>query len=296
MNSSLRVLHFSDIHVGLAVRHMEWKNWFSKRAVGAINLLRGRSKCFDDAREKIEAIVQFRAVNNIDLVINTGDYTALGLETELREARRLVDPLMHPSENFITVPGNHDIYVDEIKSHAHFFEQFRSVLYSDMPEYCRGGHWPLIRLAGPDVAVIALNSARPNPVPWVSSGCIPPEQLNILDEILADGRLHGRFIFIVTHYAPLLADGSSDTRMHGIINAERFLDKCRLIQSGAILCGHVHETYHVPADGLNCDIYCAGSAVAEGKEGFWVYEVDEEGVRAERICWNRAERLFMAEP
>ncbi|MBW1636259.1 MAG: metallophosphoesterase [Deltaproteobacteria bacterium] len=275
---------------------MEWKEWFSKRAVGAINLLRGRGKIFDDAREKIEALIRFKEANNIDLVINTGDYTALGLESELKEARLLVDPLMHPSENFITVPGNHDIYVDEVKSHSFFFEQFRSVLYSDMPEYCRGGHWPLIRLAGPHVGVIALNSARPNPWPWMSSGSIPQEQLDVLDEILADDRLRGRFIFIITHYAPLLADGTSDTRLHGIINAERFLDKCRLIQSGAILCGHVHQTYHVPANGLNCDIYCAGSAVTEGNEGFWVYEVEEAGVKAKRIRWNKAERLFIVEP
>ena len=50
MNTSLKVLHFSDIHIGVAIRHMSWKRWLSKRAIGAINLLRGRSKYFDEAR------------------------------------------------------------------------------------------------------------------------------------------------------------------------------------------------------------------------------------------------------
>jgi len=293
MVKSLRLLHFSDIHIGTAVRHMNWKHWFSKRAVGAINLLRGRAKYFDDAREKIEALIRFKEANNIDLVINTGDYTALGLESELKLAKMLVDPLMHPPEKYVTVPGNHDIYVDEVRSQNRFSDQFRSVLYSDMPEYCRGGDWPLVRLAGDDVAVIALNSSRSNPLPWNSSGFIPPEQLDIFDEILMDKRLNRRFLFLSIHFAPRLVKGKKDTRLHGIINAEQFLDRCRPIQSGAILCGHVHETYHVSMEGLNCDIYCAGSATMLGHEGFWVYEVDGTELKAERVYWNKRERLFM---
>ena len=56
----LRVLHFSDTHIGLQIRNMSWKNWFSKRAIGAINLFRGRSKYFDDAQENIEALIRFK--------------------------------------------------------------------------------------------------------------------------------------------------------------------------------------------------------------------------------------------
>jgi len=293
MNQPFRLLHFSDIHISTAVRYMNWKNWFSKRVVGAINLLRGRGKYFDDAREKIEALIHFKEANNIHLVVNTGDYTALGLESELRLARNLVDPLMHPPEKYVTVPGNHDIYVNEGKSYYRFFEQFQSVLHNDMPEYCRGGDWPLVRLAGDGVAVIAVNSSRSNPLPWMSSGFIPPAQLDSFEKILMDKRLDGRFLFIITHYAPRLAKGTRDGRLHGIVNAEQFLHRCGAVQSGAILCGHVHETYHVSMEGLNCDIYCAGSATMMGHEGFWIYEVDGTELKAERVCWNKTERSFM---
>ena len=86
MASSLKILHFSDIHIGLGIRHMGGKQWFSKRAIGAINLLRGRARYFDDAEEKIRALVRFKEANNIDLVIHTGDYTALGFKQELHLA------------------------------------------------------------------------------------------------------------------------------------------------------------------------------------------------------------------
>ncbi len=283
----LRVLHFSDTHVDIQIRHMAWKRWFSKRAIGAINLLRGRGKYFDDAEEKIAALIEFKEANNIDLVIHTGDYTALGLEAELKLAKELVAPLMTPPQRYVTVPGNHDIYVHEGNSHYRFSEQFCSVLQNDLPEYCRGGHWPLIRLVGDNVAVIALNSSKPNPIPWHSNGRIPREQLDALEEILQDPRVKDRYIFVMTHYAPRLENGEPDTKLHGLINADDLLEKCKAVKHGAILCGHIHRTYHLDLENMNCDLYCAGSATMEGHEGFWVYEVEGKEMKAKRVFWDR---------
>jgi len=282
----LRILHFSDIHIDIQIRHMHWKKWFSKRAVGAINLLRGRSKYFDDAEIKMEAMVRFKEENAIDLVINTGDYTALGLEQELKIAKELMEPLMMPPQNYITVPGNHDIYVHEGNSHYRFSEQFCSVLQNDLPEYCRGGHWPLIRLVGDNAAIIALNSARPNLLPWKSDGTIPDEQLEAFGKILKDKRLDGRFIFVVTHYAPRLANGHNDKKLHGLNNVEAFLHACKPIRSGAILCGHVHKTYRVRTHGVKSEIFCAGSATMEGHEGAWLYELRKNQLEATPVKWD----------
>jgi len=283
---SLRVLHFSDIHVGIQIRHMGWKRWFSKRAVGAINLLRGRARYFDEVEEKIAAIVRLKEEQNIDLVINTGDYTALGLETELELAKSFVEPLMTPPQRYLTVPGNHDIYVHEGNSHYRFSEQFCSVLQNDLPEYCRGGHWPLVRLVGENVAVVAVNSSRPNPWPWRSDGEIPSEQLEALSEILADARVKDRFVFIITHYAPRLANGEPDKKLHGLINADAFLERCKVLQKGAILFGHIHKTYQIDMKGLSVPLICAGSATMEGHEGLWIYEVEERVLRSKQMKWN----------
>jgi len=290
--STLKVLHFSDIHIDIQIRHMAWKRWFSKRAIGAINLLRGRGKYFDDAEEKIAALIKFKEANNIDLVIHTGDYTALGLEAELKLAKELVSPLMTPPQRYVTVPGNHDIYVHEGNSHYRFSEQFCSVLQNDLPEYCRGGHWPLIRLVGDDVAVIALNSSRPNPIPWHSNGYIPQEQLDALEDIFQDSRVKDRYIFVMTHYAPRLENGEPDTKLHGLTNADDFLEKCKAIKSGAILCGHVHQTYQVKLENMNCNIFCAGSATMEGHEGFWVYEVEDNTLQAKAVLWDEKEASY----
>ena len=288
----LRVLHFSDTHVGLQVRHMKWKRWFSKRAIGAINLVRGRAKYFDDADIKIAALIAFKEKEGIDLVIHTGDYTALGLESELRLAKELVTPLMQPLDRYVTLPGNHDIYVHEGNSHYRFSEQFCSVLQNDLPEYCRGGHWPLIRLVGDDVAVIAVNSSRPNPLPWISSGSIPQAQLDALEEALQDSRIKDRFIFVITHYASRLANGEPDTPHHGLVNADQFLETCKAIKKGAMLCGHVHKTYKVGLDTLNCDLYCAGSATMEGHEGCWVYEVEDKKIKGKQVILNNTQACY----
>ena len=292
MNHEMRILHFSDTHIGLQIRHMQWKHWFSKRAVGAINLLRGRSRYFDDAEEKIAALIRFKEANAIDLVIHTGDYTALGLESELTLSKELLSPLMQPPHAYVTVPGNHDIYVHEGNSHYRFSAQFCSVLQNDLPEYCRGGPYPLVRLAGDDVAVIALNSSRPNPLPWISSGSISPAQLDALAEVLEDARVRERFVFVMTHYAPRLANGEPDKKRHGLVNADAFLRACKGIRKGALLCGHIHHTYRVKLKGLNADLFCAGSATMQGREGCWVYEVKQKEMEAKRVVWDGGEYRF----
>jgi len=294
MNRPLRILHFSDIHVGALVRHMKWKKWFSKRAVGAINLLRGRANYFDGVEEKMAAMVRFKEKNDIDIIINTGDYTALGLEYELVTARELMDPFMSPPQNYLTVPGNHDIYVHEGNSHYRFAAHFCSVLQNDLPEYCRGGHYPLIRLIGNDVAVIALNSSKPNPWPWRSDGHIPTIQLQAFDQILQDERVKGRFLFVITHYAPRLANGKPDKKLHGLHNADDFLRSCSIIENGAILFGHIHKTYRVEVPEVKIPLYCAGSATMEGCEGAWVFEVQDKQMKASQVYWNGKEYSFDA--
>ena len=294
MDRPLRILHFSDIHIGIEIRHMYWKKWFSKRSIGAINLLRGRAKYFDEAEEKMQALVRFKEENEIDLVIHTGDYTALGLESELILSKEMVKPLMDEPERYITVPGNHDVYVSESKSQQRFSQLFAAVLYSDMPKYCSDGHWPLVRLVGEDTAIIAINSARPNPLPWRSNGKISQLQLDALEQILQDKHLKNRFIFIVIHYAPRLANGKDDTPLHGLVNADDFLRVCAKITAGAILCGHVHETYRVDISGLQSTLFCAGSATMDRHEGFWVYEKKGENMTAMRVYWSDGMYQFIS--
>ena len=46
----MRILHFSDIHIGTRLRAVPMKRWLGKRAVGAANLLAGRYRRFQFLR------------------------------------------------------------------------------------------------------------------------------------------------------------------------------------------------------------------------------------------------------
>ena len=281
----MRILHFSDPHLTSPLSQLRPGDWFSKRIVGVLSLLRGRTSRFEQAEQKLAALAEFSREQEIELVICTGDYTAVGLDAEFASARRAVDPLMRCKEGYFTVPGNHDLYVPEVVRQRRFIQDFGTVLESDLPEYCVDDSWPQVRLIGNDLALVAVNSARPNLL-WRSNGMIPEAQLSSLDKLLDDERLAGRFIVVITHYAVRMPDGNPDTRLHGLVNGEDFLSVCSKIEHGALLCGHVHHRYQVAIDGLNTDLFCAGSATMEGRESIWMYELTAGQFNAYPGYWD----------
>jgi len=282
----MRVLHFSDVHVGIPLLQVPLRKWFGKRAVGGANLLAARQRLFSDAVPKLQSLARFRRENAIDLVIFSGDYTALGLDREFKAARQAVQPLMDAPHGFVNVPGNHDLYVPDVVRERRFERHFGDTLQSDLPEARGAGPWPVVRLVGDDVAVVAVNSARPNRLIWRSSGEIPPRELDAFATVLGNPAVRERFVFIVTHYAARLRDGSPDRKLHGMINADDFLAVCAGLPRGAILCGHIHHRYHVRIEGVGPTLFCAGSATMDRREGIWVFETDGAAVRATPGSWT----------
>jgi len=275
----IRVLHLSDVHVDVPIWRMPLRELLGKRLLGAGNLLLRRRPLFADARAKLEKLARFAEREAVDLVVCTGDYTALGTVPELEAARAAIEPLARRPLGFVTVPGNHDLYVPDTLRDSRFERIFGDLLGSDWPEHSVDGGWPAVRLYDPDLAVVALNSARPNPQPWRSSGRIPDAQLRALGELLADPRLRGRTLLIATHYAPRLRDGKPDRWNHGLENADELLAVCARAPRAALLHGHIHWRYHiVPQSGLHQ--FGAGSATHAGREGIWLFEVEHNHLRA----------------
>ncbi len=130
----MRILHVSDLHLPLQRGDVPLAGWFGKRIFGLGNLLLGRGKVYRDAGVKIEALDRFRRTHDIDLVLCTGDYTALGAEKELARARAAVAPLTEARLGFVTVAGNHDLYVKDTWKQKRFEHHFASVLASDLPD------------------------------------------------------------------------------------------------------------------------------------------------------------------
>ena len=282
----MRILHLSDVHVTVPLAELPWGEMWNKRLLGAANLVLRRGHHFAQAREKLEALALMAAEQHVDLVICTGDYTALGTEPELAAARRAILPLTGRAYGYVTVPGNHDVYLPDGVRERRFERHFGDLLRSDLPEACVDGPWPLVRLVGEHVAVIAVNSARPNPQPWRSNGAIPERQLRALQELCADPRIAGRFVFVITHYAPRRADGSPDKPAHGLINADAFLDACRSLRRGAILHGHIHGRFQLAVPEHALRVFGAGSTTCAGREGLWLFDVNADHARAQGGSWN----------
>ena len=291
----MRVLHLSDVHVTVPLRQLPWRQMWNKRFVGAVNLALRRGRHFALARQKLEALARFCAEQEVELVIATGDYTALGTDPELAAARHAIDCLTHRPRGFVTVPGNHDIYLQDVVRERRFERHFGDLLHGDLPERCVDGPWPLVRLFDDaPLAVIAVNSARPNPAIWRSSGWVPEAQLSALSALCREPRFQERFVFVITHYAPRRADGSPDTPAHGLENADAFLAACSGLRRGAILHGHIHWRFQLAAPELPLRIFGSGSTTCEGREGLWLFDVDGTHSSARAGRW--AEDHYELEP
>ena len=185
----LRVLHISDVHVDVPLWRMPFRGFVGKRLIGGANLVLRRHRHFADATQKLARLARFADEQRVDVVVCTGDYTALGTWPELQAARAAIEPLVMGRRGFVTVPGNHDLYVPDTTADARFERCFGDLLGTDWPEQAGSDGWPRVRLYDDCLAVVSVNSARPNPQPWRSSGRIPDEQLRALRGVLADPRL-----------------------------------------------------------------------------------------------------------
>lgn len=281
----LRVLHFSDVHVDVAWGEFPWAQMANKRLIGAANLWLRRRRRFTRAREKIAALVEFARAHRVDVVVCTGDYTALGTEPELRAARVAVEPLTRPPFAFVTLPGNHDVYLGDAVRDRRFERVFGDGLVNDWPERAVDAGWPAVRLFGDALAVVSVNSTRPNPQPWRSSGRVPDAQLAALVRVLGDARLAARVVLVATHYAPRRRDGTPDRWRHGVENADALLGACAVHPRAALLHGHIHWRYHLRLPGCP-PTFGAGSATHAGQEGLWLFEVEGRDARAIPGAWE----------
>lgn len=282
-----RILHISDVHLENGFPGVPLSAFFNKRIAGYANLAFRRRKAFADAPRKIDALAVFAAEQEVDLIVCTGDYTALGTEPELRYAREIIEPLLHRPLGFFTVPGNHDLYLRDTVEGGWWDRYFGALMKSELPEYSVDGIWPQVWFPADDVALVGVNSARANPKPTHSSGRIRDEEIDALVRILDDHRLRDRFVIIATHYAPRLANGKPDRPAHGLENADALLAASACAARGVIVHGHIHWRYHVRVPETPLSICCAGSTTHAGREGLWLLEIGDAGVTATPGTWDQ---------
>jgi len=276
----MRILHFTDVHVPAPFRLIPLGELLNKRLLGALNTRLRRLHKFALALEKLQHLDAFRRDHEVDLVLCTGDYTVLGTEAEYRIAKAAVAPLMEAPLGYVHVPGNHDLYLPDTVQQQRFERAFPDSLRTDLPEFLADGPWPFVRLVGDEAAIVGVNSARPNPQIWRSSGRVPQPQVAMLPRILSDERVAGRFVFILTHYGVRRENGQPDSTLHGMENSDELLLACSVLRRGALLHGHIHRCFHLEVDGIH--VFNAGSTTYAGREGFWLFDVNGRDVTATR--------------
>jgi 3',5'-cyclic AMP phosphodiesterase CpdA len=127
-----------------------------------------------------------------------------------------------------------------------------------------------------------VNTAKPNPVMWRSSGYVAPGQLAAARALLACGELAGRQVIVATHYN---AD-DRDTWRHGLENRREFRELLLGASCDLLVHGHVHRSGETAADASGPRSVCAGSLTYKGREAFRVYETGVGGITLRRGVWD----------
>jgi 3',5'-cyclic AMP phosphodiesterase CpdA len=269
----MRFVHCSDVHItadyfAQSFFKLGWRRWvaLAELTVG------GRARAYRKAPETLAAIAREAQGHQADHFILSGDLTAYALDSEFQGARAALGSLVEDRSRCTIIPGNHDVYTPGSHRCRRFERYFGHLLESDLPEHCREGAFPFVRLVGEEAAVVGLLSARVPRVPGISSGLIGPAQLEGLEAVVKDPRLAGRSLLVVVHHAPLTHHGRPDSWSHGLRDADAL---CRLLPGTryAVLHGHIHHRYHHPATAERPHIFGAGSSTLAGREGYWVIEV-----------------------
>lgn len=282
----MRILHCSDVHItedpsrtGFLRRGPRfWMAWYEL-------VLEGRAGAYARAGEALAAITRDAQRHAVDHLVLSGDVTASALPSEFAGAAAALGPWAQDPRRCTVIPGNHDCHHPAALEERRFEAHFGGLLGSDLPAHRRVGPWPLVRLVGDALAVVALHGSLLPSLPGVSYGRLGPLQRDGLRAALADPALAGRAVLVVVHHAPRRANGRPDKLSHRLLDAEALLE---LLPGPrfAVLHGHIHRRYHHPATATRPHLFGAGSSTQAGHEGYWLIDVD-----AGRVQGGRAHRL-----
>ncbi len=262
MASTIRLAHFSDIHVTAPGCCWRPSDWLNKRMSAWINLyLLGRGKNFRHSERILTTLRHELRQRNFDHVVFSGDATAMGFEEEMRRAAELVG--VGEMAAGLAVPGNHD-YCTRAAMHSGHFERYFAPWQSG--ERIGNEVYPFAQRVGP-AWLVAVNSSTANRLYWDARGRVGVAQLRRLEKLLAGLEPGPRIL--VTHYPIWLAHGRREHTFHGLRDLDDLIAVAK--RGGVVLWlhGHRHEHYyHAHSERTPFPIICAGSTTQRGR---WSY-------------------------
>ena len=284
---SIRIAHFSDIHLTARPLRLRKRDWFGKRSTGWLNARVGRGKHFIDASTIAGVLARDIKSQSFDHVIFSGDATTLGMSIEFDEVRRVLTPDDGwPAR--LAVPGNHDYYTHGAVRGGEFERVFASW---QQGERLDSHTYPFAQKVGP-LWLVAVNSAQANLLVWDARGRVGRHQLKRLEELLR--RLPPGPRIMVTHYPLCLADGKGEIRWRRLRDAHKLRDLCQTHHVRLWLHGHRHVGYHRPVDlSLPFPVVCAGSATQALKWSYNEYTFVDGKMHGRRRVWSPAAGAFV---
>jgi len=282
-----RLIHFSDIHLGLDRPGWKPLDFVSKRVTGWYHLHRGgRALRFAEAPSVVRALGPEFASHSPDAIVFSGDATALGFASEIAFARDALEPLRDVASVCLAVAGNHDHYTLRSRQRASFEKTFRDWQHGDR---IRRHRYPFARRVG-DVWLIAVNSSKPNFLPHSARGACGRLQRERLRQMLRE--LPPGHRAILTHYPLSDERDRPEPYWHRLADHRAML---RIAIEGGVthwLCGHRHRPYVLlPTRDRPLTQVCAGSATQKGLAGYFQIDFGEE-VRIVRRDWNETAKEF----
>ncbi len=287
-----RIAHFTDLHFTEEPRRVAPRHLLSKRLLGWANLrFRGRYRAFENTPAIVEAFLNDVTGFEADALVFTGDVTGLALDSEFRAAKACLGPILEDSR-VLGIPGNHDVYVRQAEREARFEQHFPSWVRSDFSHESR---YPLLRLVGEDVAIVALKDSRAVAA-HDSSGQVSAEQLSTLETIVRLPEVSGRVLILALHYCVRLADGSRDTRLHRLRNDREVVHLAAELGFRLMLCGHVHHRMvHRAGEVIPIHLANPGSLTLEGRSCayHWI-DVEDGEMSLSARRYDASQGVFVA--
>ncbi len=286
---TVRLAHFSDIH--LTARPLGWRvrDAFNKRTSGWVNVaVLGRGARFKHANDVTAALRREFATRGFDQLVFSGDASTLGFPSEMTEAANRLgvhDATLPPG---VAVPGNHDVYVGPA-ARARLFEDAFAPWQTG--SRVTADHYPFARKVG-HVWLVALNSAVPNFLLWDASGRVGDAQLKRFRDLCATLDAGPRIV--VSHY-PLMREGHRpEPRWHRLRDWAKVRDAAAGCGIALWLHGHRHRWYALPpAANLPLATICTGSSTQTGRWGYHDYTIDGWRLKGVRRVYDLASGGFV---
>lgn len=279
---SLRILHFSDVHLPFPEGAFRDPAVFHpKRLAALVNFRMRRMAKYADAQQKLDGLCDFLRREPADWILYTGDTMNQGLEKEyMDDAMPLARTLAMARKGALAVPGNHDYYTGA--SVRHYRRLFTPRLpASDIPGAATASGFPAVRFMGEEAVAIGLNSSVPHFPFWDSSGRLAEEELESLARLLDSPEVaRRRWVFVMTHYPFLDTDW-----LHGLRGTAPFWKLMEGRKNVVLLHGHNHRPYLKRGPG-GIPVFCAGSLSKRGAESFWFFEPFAGALNARRGIWR----------